>query len=205
MIYSFKQQLVQSQAEFIATRMEETFDALSVEDEERVIAVVSQLEVAGGMHIVITDASGIVLYDPAGLSEQYDYPLQYIIEALTGYDIFYSRFFDGAFNSSAFTPIMSQGAAIGAVYVHDEDTNQGEMLLEMQDTIRNISVLVGVFSVVTVTLILWSVVRRLSKIMSAIESCEGHQLTCSSLKPVSFHTDITNKLQNSILLDIFTL
>jgi len=170
MIFSFKKPLVQNQAALIATRMEETFDALSIDDEERVVAVVSQLEVAGGMRVVITDADGSAIYDPAGKSLQQGYPVHYIEKALTGWDVFYSRFADGAFNSTAFTPIMSQGSAIGAVYVHDEDTNQGSMLLEMQDTIRNISVLVGVFSVVTVTLIIWSVMRRVSNIMSAIES-----------------------------------
>ena len=170
MIFSFKKPLVQNQAALIATRMEETFDALSIDDEERVVAVVSQLEVAGGMRVVITDADGSAIYDPAGKSLQQGYPVHYIEKALTGWDVFYSRFADGAFNSTAFTPIMSQGSAIGAVYVHDEDTNQGSMLLEMQDTIRNISVLVGVFSVVTVTLLIWSVMRRVSNIMSAIES-----------------------------------
>ncbi|MDR2568818.1 MAG: HAMP domain-containing histidine kinase, partial [Oscillospiraceae bacterium] len=170
MTFSSKQELVKRQAELIATHLEETFDTLSVEDEERVIAVVSQLEVAGGMHIVITDAEGTVLYDPADMSLQPDYPLDFIEKTLDVYDIFYSRFSDGAFSSGAFTPIISQGAAIGAVYVFDEDKNQGTMLLEMQDTIRNISIGVGLFSIVTLTLILWSVMRRVNRIMSAIES-----------------------------------
>ena len=170
MIFSSKQQLVQSQAAFIATHLEETFDTLSIEDEGTVATVVSQLEVAGGMQIVITDAEGTVIYDPAEKSLQPNFPFRNIRRAISGFDISNSRFSNGAFSSSAFTPIMSQGMAIGAVYVHDEDVNQGEMLLEMQDTIRNISVIVGVFSVVTVTLILWSVMGRVSRIMSAIES-----------------------------------
>ena len=170
MIFSFKRQLVQSQAALIAGHLEERFEALTIEDEERVTAVVSQLEVAGGMHIVITDAQGIPVYDPAGLSALPDNPVSHIEKALDGYDVFFSRFSGGAFSSSAMTPIMSQGVAIGAVYVHDEDANQGSMLLEMQDTIRNITIGVGVFSVITLTLILWSVMRRVNKIMRAIES-----------------------------------
>jgi len=170
MIYSFKQQLVQGQAELIATRLEETFDELSVDDEERIVAVVSQLDVAGGMHIVITDSEGAALFDPASRSGQPDFPAHHIKTALSVFDIFYSRFLDGAFSSHAVTPIMSRSLAIGVVYIYDRDTDLGEMLLEMQDMIRNISILVGIFSIVTVTLILWSVMRRVNSIMSAIES-----------------------------------
>jgi signal transduction histidine kinase len=170
MTFSFKQQLLQRQVEPIATQLEETFDTLSLEDEERVVAVVSQLDVAGGMHIVITDAEGTILYDPASISIQPNFLAYFIETALEVKDIFYSEFSDGVFSSSALTPIMSQGAAIGVVYAFDEDENQGIMLLEMQDTIRNISIAVGLFSIVTLTLILWSVMRRVNRIMSAIES-----------------------------------
>jgi len=169
-IFSTKKDHIQSQATQIATHLEETFEVLSGEDEERVVAVVSQLEVAGGTHIVITDSEGSVLYDPAGRSIRAGFPIHYVKEALRGYDIFYSRFSGGTFSSSAFTPIISQGMAIGAVYFHEEDTNQGQLLLEMQDTIRNISLIVAVFSVIVVTLIIWSVMRRVSSIINAVKS-----------------------------------
>ena len=175
MIFSFKKELVENQAALIAGQLVETFDALSIEDEERIAAVVSQLEVAGGMHIVITDTDGIALYDPAGISLRQNFPIQHVEKALEVKNevynsIVYTGFSDGTFTSGALTPIISQGAPIGVVYVHDEDTNQGSMLLEMQDTIRNISISVGIFSIVTVSLIIWSVMRRVSSIMSAIES-----------------------------------
>jgi len=172
MIFSSKETLVQNQAELIATQLGETFVELSVEDEELVNAVVSQLEVAGGMLIVITDAEGTTLYDPAGLSLQPGFPRHYITRALSGrsgFEIFYSRFSDGAFTSEALTPVISQGEAIGVVYIFDKDTHQGEMLLEMQDNIRNISVVVAIISIVSISLILWSVMRRVNSIINAIE------------------------------------
>jgi len=170
MIWNFKQQLVQSQATLIASHLEETFDELSIMDEEIVSAVVTPLEVAGGMHVVIIDARSSVVYDPTGISQQTDFPFDHVRTALTKREVFYTRFEDGAFSSFALTPIMSQGAQIGVVYVFDKDTEQGAMLIGMQDTIRNISILVGFFSVATITLILWSVMRRVYSIMSAIES-----------------------------------
>jgi len=169
-IFSTKKLFVQSQASLIASQLEESFEELSNEDEERVVAVVSQLEVAGRTYIVITDTGGAVLYDPAEKSAQAAFPAYYIERAIKGFDIFYSQFFDGTFSSSAFTPIMSQGAAIGAVYFHEEDPNQGSLLLKMQETIRNISVIVAVFSVVLVTLIIWSVMRRVNSIVNAVKS-----------------------------------
>jgi len=153
--------------------MEETFDSLSTGDEERVFAVVSQLEVAGGMHIVITDSNGIPLYDPAGKSDLDDFPVYNIERALTGNtgnNVVHTRFANGLFSSYAITPIISRGTLIGVVFVHDEDTDLGTMLLDMQDTIRNISMGFGIFSIAAVTLILVSVMRRVNSIMSAIES-----------------------------------
>ncbi|MCL2820051.1 MAG: HAMP domain-containing histidine kinase [Oscillospiraceae bacterium] len=172
-IFSLKQQLVQSQAALIASRLEETFETLVAEDDELIATVVSQLEVAGSMQIVITDTEGEPLYDPSGRAEHEDFPEHFIITALsgtTGHDIFFTRFRDGAFSSEALAPITGQGNIIGVVYVYEHDTDQGSMLLVMQDTIRNISVIVIIFSVAAITLILWSVMGRVNSIISAIES-----------------------------------
>jgi len=172
MIFSFKEELVQRQASLISSSMEETFvDAeLSIEDEETVAGIVSRLDVAGEMQIVITDAVGTVIYDPTGRAFRRDFPMELMDRALTEYDIFYSRFSNGTFYSIALTPIMSQGMAIGVVSVFDTDTNQGSMLLGMQSTIGNISVIIIIISLVITSLILWSVVRRVNSIVSAIES-----------------------------------
>jgi len=170
MISHFKQQLVQSQATLIANNLEESFDTLSVDDEERIILVVSSLEVVGGMYIVITDKDGAALYDPAGISHLPDYPTENIEKALIGNNIITSSFSEGVFRSSALTPVWSRGVIIGAVYIYDADADQGSILLEMQHTIRNISIGVGAFSIAAVTLILVSVMQRVRSIMSAIES-----------------------------------
>ena len=173
MIFSLKQQLVQSQATLIASNLEEAFETLSAEDEELIASVVSALEIAGGLYIVITDTEGTPLHDPEGRAQQPDFPLHYIeivLSGETGHDVFFTEFKDGAFSSDALTPIMNYGTPIGIVYIFENDRDQGSMLLEMQDTIRNISVIVIIFSVATITLILWSVMRRVNSIMSAIES-----------------------------------
>ena len=169
-IFSSKRLFVQSQAALVASRLEDTFDTLSIEDEERISAVVSQLEIAGGTNIVITDAYGVVLYDPVRKSLRSDFPTQSITAAIRGNDIEFTQFSEGVFSSYAITPVMNFDTAIGAVYFHEEDVNQGELLLEIQDTVRVISAIVAVFSLVLVTLIITSVMRRVTSIVSAVKS-----------------------------------
>jgi len=181
MIYSFKRPFVQTQATHIRNSIEEMLHSISAhslsaesdEDVEVIYLLVSVLEIAAGTQIVVVDIDGGIIYDPNDRSLRDDFPISHINRAMSGvsgYDISRSEFYDGAFLSSAFAPITSHGTVIGVVYVHDEDTYQGAMLLEMQSTILNISIIVGIFSIVAVSLILWSVMRRVSSIISAIES-----------------------------------
>lgn len=168
MIFSSKQLFVQNMASYIAQKLEETFDTLGTDDDVQKFMV--QLDVSGITHIVITDAEGTALYDPAGSFLRSDFQEEYINKALTGFDVFYAQFSNASFSSSAFTPVMSRGAAIGAVYVHDVDTELGAILIEMQMTLRSISIIVAIFSVVIVMLIIWSLMRRVSSIIKAIKS-----------------------------------
>jgi len=157
----------------IAEHLGDTFNTLTSDDD--IDRIIDQLGVTGVTQVVITDAEGIALYDPAGSFLHTDFPTEYILRALEGFDIFYARFSEGSFFSSAFMPVTSRSMTIGAVYVHDEDSEQGEILIEMQQTIRNISILIGVFSVVIVVLIIWSIMRRVTSVINAIKSVREGQ------------------------------
>ena len=194
-IVASKQVFVQGIASFISKNLEETFDSLSPEDGERLIAVISQLDVGGVTHIVITDVDGNALYDRAGSFGQPGFPLEYVSRALEVNDVFYTRFIDGVFTSSAFMPVISRGAAIGAVFVQDEDPDQGAILLEMQDTLRNISIVVGLSSVVAVTLVVWSLMRRVKIIVNAIKSVREGQY--------SYYINIRGSDEMAVLGDEF--
>ena len=170
MIFSTKQIFLQSQASLVAGQLVESSVELNFYEVERIETIVSHLEIAAGINIVITDDSGEVLYDPSGESHREDFPIERIVYALDMNDVFHSTFFEGTFSSTAITPVVSRGVPIGAVYLHEVDTNQGTLLLEMQDAIRNISVIVAVSSIVLVTLIIASVMRRVSSIMNAVKT-----------------------------------
>jgi len=200
MIFGSKQAFVENQATLIASLLEETFDVLTADDD--VQRVMEQLGVTGVTSIVITDPMGFALYDPGGSVSQTGFPAGYIRRALEGFDIFYARFSEGAFYSSAFRPVMSRGAAIGAVYVHDRDEEQGSILLEMQRTIRDISILIAIFSVIVVVLILWSVMRRVTSIIKAIKSVrEGeysYRINMSGSDERALLSDEFNSLTNRL-------
>ena len=167
MIFTSKQPFAQNQAAAIATSLEESFDALTEDDVLKVIA--SMPEIANVTDTVVTDASGVVLYDPTGCHEKEDFPESNIKRALEGYDIFYARFSNGSFFNSAITPVMSQGEVIGAVYISDEDVEMGTLLIDMQSTLKNISIIVACISVAMVVFIIWSVLRRITSIFKAIK------------------------------------
>lgn len=175
MIFSSKQIFVQGQAQFIASHLEDTFETLTIYEVDRVSVAMSQLDVAGVTYVVITDSQGLVLYDSYGMVEMPGFPIGHIKRAIDGYNVIHSRFYDSTFFVSAFTPIVSKGATIGAVYVHDEDREQGAVLIEMQNTLRNISVIVAIFSVVAVAFIVWSLMRRVKLIIEAIKSVREGQ------------------------------
>jgi signal transduction histidine kinase len=89
---------------------------------------------------------------------------------LDGYDVLNLRFAGGVFYSSAFEPIIKDGLVVGAVYVHEGDAQQGAILVGLQDTIKSISILVASISAFVVTLLSWTVMRRISSILRAIVS-----------------------------------
>lgn len=169
-IFSSRISFVEGQATLIAAHIEESFVSLSHEDGERLTAIVSQLEVAGGTAIVITDSEGNVIYDNLGRSRQENFPTHYIETALRGNNVLFSEFVSGTFSSSAFVPVISQGVTIGVVCFNEEDTDQGALLLEMQSTIFNITIAVAVVSVITFTFIFLSIINRLYSVINAVKS-----------------------------------
>ena len=194
MIFNSKKRFVENHAEIIVKNLEESFDALTGDN---VPNAMGRLDVAGVTHIIVTDATGDILYGPTerGESEDKGYSTKYIGMALEGDDVFYSRFFAGSFSSSAFAPVMNGSAVIGAVYVHDEDPNQGSILLEMQDTLRNISIIIAVFSVSMVALIIWSVMHRITSIFKGIKSVREGEY--------SYHISMNGNDELAVLGDEF--
>jgi signal transduction histidine kinase len=169
MIFTSKHALIRNQTAIIETALAD-FEVLTVDDVSQVMA---RLEVDESIHVVIADDGGVALYAATGngggdyFGEFFN---SYISLARDGNDVLNFRFSEGVFYSSALLPVMRSGAAVGAVYVHEGDAQQGAILVGLQSTIKSISLLVAALSVFVVALILWTVMRRISGILRAIKS-----------------------------------
>jgi signal transduction histidine kinase len=168
LIFNSKQAFIQNQATFIATNLM-TLDDLTIENVDKIM---KQLDVTG-LYITIIDIDGSALYYSYISDDTADsgYNSDNVSRAMEGYDVFYSRFYSGAFSSSAYTPvIISGGTVMGVVYVHEYDTERGAFLLDLQSTIKSISFVVALLSVIMVGFFIWTITHRISMILNAIKS-----------------------------------
>jgi len=168
LIFKSKQTFIQTQAFTIAKQLSDAF-ALTIEN---VSQVMSALDVAGSTHIKIIGIDGNALYkSPDSDARDGGFITENIAKAISGYDVFYARFSNGAFSSSALTPVNNkEGAVIGVVYVNELDTEQGAILLGLQATIQNISFVIALLSIVMVAFVTWTITHRITSILKAIAS-----------------------------------
>ena len=173
MIFSSKRTSVMSQASVIASNLEGPYSVLSNDD---VIKVMEKLNIGGLSRIIITGPEGRVLYDASdnkdeGSAEtERDIISEYTERALSGYDIFHSVFKNGVFSSSVFIPVMVKGVIIGSIYVCEKDEEQGAILIGLQNTLKNVSIIVSILFISLLIVILWTVLRRITAILHAIQS-----------------------------------
>lgn len=116
--------------------------------EENVAGAMTLVEESGISRVLVTDASGRVLYDTRetdGAIGRYAFYTE-LVQALRGEDVFYTEFSDKAFKSRAASPVIYHNQTIGAVYAYEYDTEQAALLLSLQRNLVTISVVVLVFA-----------------------------------------------------------
>ena len=140
-VFHSKATALQGQASVISSALAGS-EALSREGAQLVMEVLGD---TGLSRVLVTDPSGLVLYDssPASGSVGRYALLGEIAAALRGNDAFRSDFVNGAFHSRAALPVTYRGMTLGAVYVDDYDAEQGAMLLGVQQTLRSISFVIA--------------------------------------------------------------
>lgn len=129
--------------------------------EENVADAMTLVEETGISRILVTDASGRVLYDTRetdGAIGRYAFYTE-LVQALRGEDTFFVEFSEDAFKSRAASPVVYHSQIIGAVYAYEYDTEQAALLLSLQRNLLTISAVVTVFAV-GVSLILSRVLTR---------------------------------------------
>ena len=164
--FQSKQTSLQSQASVISSALAGP-EGLSREGVSRV------MEVLGGTglsRVLVTDSFGGVLYDSSSASGAVgEYALlREVADALRGNDTFRSDYADGAFHSRAATPVVYRGMTVGAVYVDEYDTEQGQVLVSIQQTLRFISVVIAAVALALSVVFSKALTRRMDQLLRAI-------------------------------------
>lgn len=115
--------------------------------------------------LVVTDRSGIAIYDSSENAVGKYMVLPEIVQALGGYDVFSWNYHDGAMQSRAATPIMSYDTLIGCVYMMEYDTQQGALIQNLQKNTFSISLFLELCVTIFAIFFSNSFTRRLRKIM----------------------------------------
>ena len=164
---------------------------------DQVTRVMSMLDSMGLDRILVTDPSGLVLYDstqaesgdgtdgeesaPPEEEPQDQYALyQEVVYALEGNDVFFSRYADSCFISTAASPIVYRGMVIGSIYILELDEAQGELLLSLQQNLRYISLVIAGVTLVMSAFFSKMLTARIAALLRAIrivgEGEYGHRL-----------------------------
>ena len=180
LVITSKETSLQSQAGFIA-------GTLAVSETLTEEGVEKAMEDLGPMtfnRIMITGPTGLVLYDTeeVGNARGHYALLWEITTALrdTGNDVFRCEYRDGAFRSWAVAPVVYRNMVIGAVYLHERDTEQASLLLGIQNNLRNISFMICAVALVMSVIVSGAITRRIAALLRAIrivrEGEYGHRV-----------------------------
>ena len=163
LVFQEKQSSLSGQASVIAASLS-NLDRLEVKSVSEVIRL---LEVQGLSRLVVVDAEGTVLYDD-GTADDGDSDAEDIATALSGKTAYRSRFENAAFNSSYAMPVTIQSTISGAVYLCEHDSERAEIILDIQNRIRNVSLAIVIAALVLAVVFSQFLFRRLQELIRSM-------------------------------------
>ncbi len=165
MMFQSKKNTLQGQVLVIANTLPVT-EKLTAEG---IAQAINLLEDLSYTRIVVTDETGLILYDTGETPDTDRYALiGGMISALRGNDVFYGEYQDEAFQSWVFAPVMARGGIVGAVHLYEADSSQGVLLREIQNNLRLISVVVCVLVLGISGLLSRTVTSRIAALLGAM-------------------------------------
>ena len=208
-----KRTSLQGQMTVMASALTE-LEVLTADQVHRVLNVLGD---AGLDRVLVTDPSGLILYDSswkqeeeAGKEEAEERPAQYalfqeVAAALTGHDVFLSEYHDGVLTSCAAQPLMYRNVTIGAIYIHETDPEQGRLLQGLQANLRNISIITGIVVLILSLVFSRALTSRMGALLRAIrivrEGEYSHRVTLPGKDELSLlaneFSQLTDRLQTT--------
>ncbi len=185
---------------------------LEVLNPSTVAGIVSQMESLKITRLLVTDQSGMALYDSSGAAVGAYVLLPEIVQVLEsdlsapeGYDVFSWFYHDGVMDSRAATPIICYGSLAGCVYMTEHDTSQGALIASLQSTVLRITLFLEVVIILFTLAFSNTFSRRLNRIMTSMriiqEGNYSHKVTMDGNDELTIlgneFNDLTERLQNS--------
>ena len=168
MVFQSKENSLRRQALAIGTALGVT-ETLSADGVEQSLLLLEELSAT---RILVTDASGLILYDTSEIDNSVsDYALLgEVVAALRGQDVFRCEYRDGAFRSRAAAPVMYRGVTLGAVYLYEYDAEQAELLQSIQTNLRYLSILICCLALILSLLLSKVLNRGMSRLLGGIRT-----------------------------------
>ena len=180
-------------------------EKLEVMNSTTISSLLGQSENAKFNRLLVTDQSGLVLYDSAQEAQGSYALLPEIISALRCQDVFSWNYHDGAMESRAATPIVYYDRVIGCVYMMEQDTDQGALIASLQGTTLQITLLLELILLLFSFGYTYTFSRRMDRIMESMriiqEGNYSHKVDLGGNDELTLlgneFNDLTERLQTS--------
>ena len=178
---------------------------LDVINNSTVTDTVIQLGSLKVTRLMVTDRLGWIIYDSYGTDVGKLALLPEILTALECNDVFYWQYHDGAMQSHAATPLITNSSVSGCVYMMEYDTAQGALIKSLQNTILRITIILELAVILFSLTFSKTFSRRLRQIMASMRIIQQgdytHKLKLGGHDELTFlgneFNNLTEKLQTS--------
>ena len=178
---------------------------LEVLNSSTVSGIIGQMESLKSSRTIVTDQTGVALYDSRGAAVGNYVLLPEILTAVQGNDVFSSIYHDGVMDSRAATPIDYYGTIVGCVYMTEYDPTQGALIMNLQRTILQITLWLEIAVVAYSLIFATRFSRRLRQIMISMRIIQDgdytHKVNIGGNDELTIlgneFNDLTDRLQTS--------
>ena len=160
-------------------RASSEISSLEIMNSTTVAKAVSDLGTMKVSRLIITDQTGLALYDSGSenTGEEKYILLPEVVQAMKIKDVFSWSYHDGAMQSRAATPILSYGTLVGCVYMMEYDTEQGALIRSLQNNTFTISLVLEILIILFSLVFSRAFTHRLRKIMVSMRIIRGGDYT----------------------------
>ncbi len=164
-VFANKQETMLSQISVMSSSLS-GLEKLSVEG---VASVMDLVDVYEFDRVLVTGREAEVLYDSSA-EQRVGAAALYaeVLDALDGEAVFASSYDGKLFVSRAAAPVVSYGEVIGCVYLCQRDSQQAELIAEIQGKLRGISIVAGALALIVIVLFTKALTRRITDLVRAM-------------------------------------